>query len=165
MSVVKARSCQVVRSVRLVSRLLYSRLIMNQSALRSHGLSSATRRFSCLMRSILVTWDPLLLLTVQSFSGNLRSRFEFRESRTGCTRQSSYRPDYDRNCASPVNDSECGSDVSVSYIFHTLSKLDPTLHSYFIKDGTVCESGTHDELIARRGDYYEYVQLQALSRK
>src|SRR6266851_2793299 len=50
-------------------------------------------------------------------------------------------------------------------IFQTLSKLDSSLHSYFIKDGTVCESGTHDELIARRGDYYEYVQLQALSRK
>lgn len=39
------------------------------------------------------------------------------------------------------------------------------LHRYFIKDGTVSESGTHDELIARRGDYYEYVQLQVLSKK
>jgi ATP-binding cassette subfamily B (MDR/TAP) protein 1 len=34
---------------------------------------------------------------------------------------------------------------------------------YFIKDGTVCESGTHDELLQRREEYYEYVQLQGLS--
>ena len=38
------------------------------------------------------------------------------------------------------------------------------LISYFIKDGAVAESGTHDELIALRGDYYEYVQLQTLSK-
>ena len=37
--------------------------------------------------------------------------------------------------------------------------------SYFIKDGTVSESGTHDELLSLRGGYYEYVQLQALSKK
>ena len=37
------------------------------------------------------------------------------------------------------------------------------VYSYFIKEGTVSESGTHDELIARRGDYYEYVQLQDLN--
>ena len=36
-------------------------------------------------------------------------------------------------------------------------------YSYFIKDGTVSEMGTHDELIARRGNYYEYTQLQALN--
>ena len=36
--------------------------------------------------------------------------------------------------------------------------------SYFIKDGRVSESGTHDELLALRGGYYEYVQLQALSK-
>ena len=35
---------------------------------------------------------------------------------------------------------------------------------YFIKDGQISESGTHDELIALRGGYYEYVQLQALSK-
>ena len=39
-----------------------------------------------------------------------------------------------------------------------------TLHSYFIKEGQVSEKGTHDELIGRKGDYYEYVQLQALSK-
>jgi ATP-binding cassette, subfamily B (MDR/TAP), member 1 len=40
-----------------------------------------------------------------------------------------------------------------------------SVYRYFIKDGTVSESGTHDELLSRRGDYYEYVQLQALSKK
>lgn len=37
--------------------------------------------------------------------------------------------------------------------------------SYFIKDGAVSESGTHDELLSLKGGYYEYVQLQALSKK
>ncbi|KAF8503875.1 P-loop containing nucleoside triphosphate hydrolase protein [Gautieria morchelliformis] len=36
---------------------------------------------------------------------------------------------------------------------------------YFIKDGKVSEAGTHNELLALRGGYYEYVQLQALSKK
>jgi ATP-binding cassette subfamily B (MDR/TAP) protein 1 len=43
----------------------------------------------------------------------------------------------------------------------------PTLtftSSYFIQDGAVLESGTHDQLIAHRGAYYEYVQLQTLSK-
>ena len=38
------------------------------------------------------------------------------------------------------------------------------LCSYFIKEGRVSESGTHEQLIAKRSDYYEYVQLQALSK-
>ena len=33
---------------------------------------------------------------------------------------------------------------------------------YFIKEGGVSEAGTHDELLALRGDYYEYNQLQLL---
>jgi ATP-binding cassette, subfamily B (MDR/TAP), member 1 len=36
---------------------------------------------------------------------------------------------------------------------------------YFIKEGRVSEAGTHDELLSLKGDYYEYVQLQALSKK
>ena len=36
--------------------------------------------------------------------------------------------------------------------------------SYFIKEGRVSESGTHDELLLKGGDYYEFVQLQALSK-
>lgn len=50
-------------------------------------------------------------------------------------------------------------------IAHRLSTIQNADCIYFIKDGTVSESGTHDELIARRGGYYEYVQLQALSKK
>lgn len=36
-------------------------------------------------------------------------------------------------------------------------------HSYFFKEGRVSECGTHDQLIQKKGDYYEYVQLQGLS--
>ncbi|KAF8580728.1 multidrug resistance protein 1 [Ramaria rubella] len=32
-------------------------------------------------------------------------------------------------------------------------------------DGVVKEAGTHDQLLARRGGYYEYVQLQTLNKK
>jgi ATP-binding cassette subfamily B (MDR/TAP) protein 1 len=39
------------------------------------------------------------------------------------------------------------------------------LYRHFLKEGRVSESGTHDELLALRGDYYEFVQLQALSKK
>ncbi|OCH89914.1 P-loop containing nucleoside triphosphate hydrolase protein [Obba rivulosa] len=50
-------------------------------------------------------------------------------------------------------------------IAHRLSTIQNADCIYFIKDGAVSEAGTHDELLARRGDYYEYVQLQALSKK
>jgi len=36
---------------------------------------------------------------------------------------------------------------------------------FFVKNGTISESGTHDQLLAKHGDYYEYVQLQALSNQ
>ncbi|KAI0350350.1 P-loop containing nucleoside triphosphate hydrolase protein [Trametes cingulata] len=50
-------------------------------------------------------------------------------------------------------------------IAHRLSTIQNADCIYFIKDGTVSEAGTHDELLALRGGYYEYVQLQALSKK
>jgi len=37
--------------------------------------------------------------------------------------------------------------------------------NYFIKEGKVSEAGTHDQLIAQRGDYFDYVQQQGLNRR
>ncbi|RPD54666.1 P-loop containing nucleoside triphosphate hydrolase protein [Lentinus tigrinus ALCF2SS1-7] len=50
-------------------------------------------------------------------------------------------------------------------IAHRLSTIQNADCIYFIKDGAVSESGTHDELLSLKGGYYEYVQLQALSKK
>ncbi|KZP29744.1 P-loop containing nucleoside triphosphate hydrolase protein [Athelia psychrophila] len=50
-------------------------------------------------------------------------------------------------------------------IAHRLSTIQDADCIYFIKEGTVCESGTHDQLLQQRGAYYEYVQLQALSKR
>ncbi|KZT11907.1 P-loop containing nucleoside triphosphate hydrolase protein [Laetiporus sulphureus 93-53] len=50
-------------------------------------------------------------------------------------------------------------------IAHRLSTIQNANRIYFIKDGAVSEAGTHDELLALKGGYYEYVQLQALSKK
>ncbi|KAG7440875.1 P-loop containing nucleoside triphosphate hydrolase protein [Guyanagaster necrorhizus] len=50
-------------------------------------------------------------------------------------------------------------------IAHRLSTIQNADCIYFIKEGRVSESGTHDQLISRKGDYYEYVQLQALSKR
>jgi ATP-binding cassette subfamily B (MDR/TAP) protein 1 len=50
-------------------------------------------------------------------------------------------------------------------IAHRLSTIQNADCIYFIKDGKVAEQGSHDQLLHRKGDYYEYVQLQLLSKK
>ncbi|KAF8555696.1 P-loop containing nucleoside triphosphate hydrolase protein, partial [Imleria badia] len=50
-------------------------------------------------------------------------------------------------------------------IAHRLSTIQNANCIYFIKEGHVSEAGTHDELLSLRGDYHEYVQLQALGNK
>lgn len=49
-------------------------------------------------------------------------------------------------------------------IAHRLSTIQNADMIYFVKEGRVSEAGTHDQLISKRGDYFEYVQLQALSK-
>ncbi|TFK23399.1 multidrug resistance protein 1 [Coprinopsis marcescibilis] len=48
-------------------------------------------------------------------------------------------------------------------IAHRLSTIQNADCIYFVKEGRISESGTHDQLLATRGDYYEYVQLQGLN--
>jgi len=50
-------------------------------------------------------------------------------------------------------------------IAHRLSTIQNADCIYFIKEGQVSEQGTHDQLLSKRGGYYEYVQLQALSKR
>lgn len=53
--------------------------------------------------------------------------------------------------------------MSVSRLLSSCSS-DPCDISFFIKSGRISESGTHNELLSLRGDYYDYVQLQILQQ-
>jgi ATP-binding cassette subfamily B (MDR/TAP) protein 1 len=48
-------------------------------------------------------------------------------------------------------------------IAHRLSTIQNADCIYFISEGVVSEHGTHEQLLALKGGYYEYVQLQDLS--
>ncbi|KAL0958179.1 hypothetical protein HGRIS_000343 [Hohenbuehelia grisea] len=50
-------------------------------------------------------------------------------------------------------------------IAHRLSTIQNADCIYFVKEGVVSEYGTHDQLLSKRGDYFEFVQLQALSKQ
>ena len=55
--------------------------------------------------------------------------------------------------------------MSSLFLFLHWINVTNTYDRYFIKEGHVSESGTHDQLLALKGGYYEYVQLQGLSKK
>ena len=101
--------------------------------------------------------------------GDICAGFELGESCAGRSGPSGEGQDDDCHCASFVNHPECRPNVSRVYTVSRVLEyplLTPhSLHSYFIKEGKVSESGTHDQLLAKRGDYYQFVQLQALSRR
>ena len=48
----------------------------------------------------------------------------------------------------------------VIFILHRLSSARMAHHIYMMKQGTIIESGTHEELIAKQGEYYEMFTLQ-----
>jgi len=49
-------------------------------------------------------------------------------------------------------------------IAHRLSTIQNAHRIYFLRDGEVRESGSHDELLSAKGEYYHYVQLQTLDK-
>ncbi len=49
-------------------------------------------------------------------------------------------------------------------IAHRLASIAHCDRIFYFKDGAIAEAGTHQELIDRRGGYYELTQLQSLSQ-
>ena len=52
-----------------------------------------------------------------------------------------------------------------SAIAHRLSTIQKADIIYCFADGRVAEKGTHQELLAKRGAYFELVQMQNLSQQ
>ncbi|WWD08398.1 hypothetical protein V865_006510 [Kwoniella europaea PYCC6329] len=50
-------------------------------------------------------------------------------------------------------------------IAHRLSSIQHSDQIYYFSEGKVAEHGTHQELLAKKGGYYELVQMQNLSRQ
>ncbi|KAH9940672.1 P-loop containing nucleoside triphosphate hydrolase protein [Amylocystis lapponica] len=48
-------------------------------------------------------------------------------------------------------------------VAHRLSTIQNADKIYFLREGKVSEVGTHDELLAKRGDYYGFVRLQSMN--
>jgi len=53
-------------------------------------------------------------------------------------------------------------DATTIIISHRLSAITHASTILFMEDGTVVEKGTHEELMALKGRYYEMYQLQQL---
>lgn len=51
--------------------------------------------------------------------------------------------------------------IAVAHRLSTIQKADMI---YVFDNGRVCENGTHAELLAKRGKYFELVNLQSLER-
>ncbi|KAI6098491.1 P-loop containing nucleoside triphosphate hydrolase protein [Pisolithus sp. B1] len=63
---------------------------------------------------------------------------------------------------STIQNADCMYMSFLAFLSCCTENFDLFLRSYFIKDGRVSEAGTHDQLLALMGDYYEHVQLQVL---
>ena len=59
---------------------------------------------------------------------------------------------------------EASENKLVLVIAHRLSTIRQADRIVFLEDGEVREIGSHDELMDRRGSYYQFVQLQAGTR-
>ena len=138
-----------------------------QNVSLSPGRSFVTRRCSSWMRwgnnlpppSYSECWSLVV-------TGYLSPRFWVWEGCTDRTRPSLEGTNDHCDCSSSFDYPECWLHVS-SFIQESLS-FSCWLHdflygSYFVNDGQISESGTHEQLLAQRGGYYEFVQSQALS--
>jgi hypothetical protein len=96
---------------------------------------------------------------------HLRIGLQLGESRTGRSRPGGQGKDDHCHRTSSLDNPERALHVSFHCSAFALrgSGLISNGRRYFIKEGRVTESGTHDELRARKGDYHEYCLLQALS--